>query len=142
MKLKSVDKSRIIMILNYINKLDNDLDLFALIPEEVLYLILKRLDYNSLNIICNMSSNFNRICSDNVMKPLIEEKKQYVRTRKDINYYKEIHKIIDVNKMQSSNKGYTVIELRKYAKMLDLPLSGNKADLVDRIMYDRSELGL
>ena len=121
--------------------------IFGVILRNPLNLILKRLDYDSLNIICNMSTNLNKVCNNNVIGPLIEEKKEYIQGRKNREYYRKIHREMDLNKMKygrstSSNKNYTVSELKEYAKLLRLPVSGTKDDLLDRIWYDRSEMGI
>jgi len=94
-----------------------------------------------------MSTNLNKVCNNNVIGPLIEEKKEYIQGRKNREYYRKIHREMDLNKMKygrstSSNKNYTVSELKEYAKLLRLPVSGTKDDLLDRIWYDRSEMGI
>ena len=147
MLLDRVDKYRIIRMLKYLDKLDNDLPLFDKLPDELLLNILNKLDYNSFILMCDMSPRFNKICKSKNFKPSLEERIQYVINRKDIQSIKEIHRDMEVDKLNTErtsfkNPSYTLTELQEWARLLKLPSSGNKSQLVETILNDRYKIGL
>jgi len=62
LKLPDVDRSRIVRILGYIKKLDNDKSVFDFLTYDVLSLIVSRLDTNTIRSICRVSKYFDKYC--------------------------------------------------------------------------------
>ncbi len=60
--LPNVDKERIIRILGYLNVLNNDIDIFEVLPQEILGNIIKELDCKSILLICKSSKKFDKFC--------------------------------------------------------------------------------
>lgn len=57
LSLPSVNKERILRILDYMNKLNVNLDMFELLPEEVIYNILSNLDCKTILLMCKLVKN-------------------------------------------------------------------------------------
>ena len=79
--LSYVDKSRIIRILGYIHRLDNDLSIFDAIPDDVLSIVLSNLDCDSMLSICNISDTFTKFCQRK-LTPILREN---LKTTKNFN---------------------------------------------------------
>ena len=60
--LQNVDKESIIRILGYLKILNNDIDIFEALPQEILINILTKLDCKSILLICKSSNKFNKFC--------------------------------------------------------------------------------
>ena len=71
--LPIVDKERIIRILGYLNVLNNDIDIFEALPQEILGNIIKELDCKSILLICKSSKKFNKFC-DLKLDELLKQK--------------------------------------------------------------------
>ena len=73
--LPYVNKERILRILGYINKLDNDLSLFDKLPDETIVQIIKNFDCKSIFDICELSNRFSNFCkTDNRLDFLLKNK--------------------------------------------------------------------
>lgn len=64
------------------------------------------------------------------MKAMEEEKHESHQKRDDI--------YISYERSSRSNQAYSMAELKEYARELGLPTTGNKKELVDRILEHRS----
>ncbi len=71
--LPIVDKESIIRILGYLNVLNNDIDIFEALPQEILGNIIKELDCKSILLICKSSKKFNKFC-DLKLDELLKQK--------------------------------------------------------------------
>ena len=70
------DKERIIRILGYLGRLDNDINVFDQLPQEILTNIASNLDCKTISLICRISSGFNAYCEKNLDSVLRENLKQ------------------------------------------------------------------
>jgi len=72
--LDTIDKERILRILNYLNRLNNDMNVFTSSPEELLQSIILKLDCKSIMLICKLSKDFAHFCEkylDNILRQKI-----------------------------------------------------------------------
>ena len=73
--LSEVDKERIIRILGYLGKLENDTSFIDTLPLEIVEEIAVNLDCKSLFLLCSVSKKFNSLCNDShVLKRIIRNK--------------------------------------------------------------------
>ena len=74
--LEHVNKERIIRILGFLHKLNNDMNIFDLLPDEILKNIFLKLNYKSMLSICISLSNFRKLDKVNeIMYLKLEELK-------------------------------------------------------------------
>ncbi len=79
--LPKVDKERIIRILGYLNILNNDIDIFEALPQEILINIIKELDCKSILLICKSSTKFNKFCElelDTLLKQKLHKETKFI----------------------------------------------------------------
>ncbi len=79
--LPNVDKERIIRILGYLNVLNNDIDIFEVLPKEILINIITKLDCKSILLICKSSSKFNKFCElnlDELLKQKLHKETKFI----------------------------------------------------------------
>lgn len=82
--LNNVDKERILRILGYLNILDNDMSIYDTLSEDVLLVILENLDCANILLTCKISANFNRLCQEGRITPLLRNKlRETTRLRLD-----------------------------------------------------------
>src|SRR5436853_2242984 len=62
LQLPSVDKQRIIRILDHLDKLNNDSDIFNTLPDEIFKQVFFDLDCRSMLLLCEVSSKFSTFC--------------------------------------------------------------------------------
>lgn len=74
--LDEVNKDRIIRILTYAGKLVNDMNVFDVLPADVIINILLQLDKDTRNYLCNSSTSVKKICRNNLgeINRLLREK--------------------------------------------------------------------
>ena len=73
--LPEVDKERIIRILGYIGKLENDTSFIDTLPIEIVEEIAVNLDCKSLFLLCKVSKKFNGLCNNkHILKRIIRDK--------------------------------------------------------------------
>lgn len=70
--LKDLPKERVIRILNYLNKIENDMTVFSLLPQDISKSIVNDLDLNSVQLICEISDNFSKFCNTH-LQPLLRK---------------------------------------------------------------------
>lgn len=83
--LQDLPKSRIIRVLKYLNKLDNDMDIFDMLPKDISQMIVSKLDIHSIKLICEISCNFSKFCSTHLRPILLKNLK--CKTDADINNF-------------------------------------------------------
>ena len=71
--LPQVNKERLIRILGYLHKLDNDMNIYDTLPKEVLRLIALKLDCQDIHLLCKLSSRFSKFCQTD-LRGILEEK--------------------------------------------------------------------
>ena len=79
--LPIVDKESIIRILGYLNVLNNDIDIFEALPQEILGNIIKELDCKSILLICKSSKKFNNFCElklDELLKQKLYKETKFI----------------------------------------------------------------
>ena len=79
--LPNVDKESIIRILGYLNVLNNDIDIFETLPQEILINIIKELDCKSILLICKSSKQFNKFCElklDTLLKQKLHKETKFI----------------------------------------------------------------
>lgn len=69
--LINLSKKRIIRILKYLNKLDNDLNIFDILPQDISHIIVNKLDIDSVRLICEISQKFTIFCRTH-LQPLLK----------------------------------------------------------------------
>ncbi len=72
--LNYVSKERIIRILKFLDIIDDNLILFAQLPEELLLRILEYFDCESLSLVCKISDTFEKLCTTNKFIKLVRRK--------------------------------------------------------------------
>lgn len=72
-----VDKERLVRVLAYLGLLENDMDMFYVLPQEALEEVVARLDCKSLGLICQVSSRFAGLCRDERILRAILRRKGY-----------------------------------------------------------------
>ena len=73
--LQDIPKDRIIRVLKYLNKLENDLNIFDMLPKDISHIIVSELDIDSVKLICEISCNFSKFCRDHLQPILIKNLK-------------------------------------------------------------------
>ena len=69
------DKDRILRILTYLNKLDNDISIFEVLPVDMIKNILKNLDCKSTILMCKLSTKLSKICQqENMLELILKDK--------------------------------------------------------------------
>ena len=66
--LSNTNKERIIRILGYLHKLNNDMNIFDILPQEILQDIISRIDCQSIPLMYELSSKFSQLNFDNALK--------------------------------------------------------------------------
>lgn len=74
-QLQNLPKERIIRVLKYLNKLENDLNIFDMLPRDVSQFIVSELDIHSIQLICEISCNFSKFCRAHLQPILIKNLK-------------------------------------------------------------------
>lgn len=70
--LQNLSKKRVIKILKSLNKLDNDLNIFDILPQDISKIIIDKLDIHSIRLICEISQNFANFCRLH-LQPLLKQ---------------------------------------------------------------------
>jgi hypothetical protein len=83
--LQDLPKNRIIRVLKYLNKLDNDMDIFDMLPKDISQMIVSKLDIRSIKLICEISCNFSKFCQTHLRPILLKNLK--CKTDADINNF-------------------------------------------------------
>ena len=69
------NKDRILRILTYLNKLDNDMSIFEVLPVDMIKNIMNNLDCKSMILMCKLSNKLSRICKqENVLELILKDK--------------------------------------------------------------------
>ncbi len=68
------DREQIISILQYLDKLVDDMSLYDTLPDDLLMLLLEHFDCQSILLSCKFSSRFKHICDSGRMLPLLQRK--------------------------------------------------------------------
>jgi hypothetical protein len=79
--LQNIPKNRIIRVLKYLNKLENDLNIFDFLPKDISNTVISDIDIHSAQLICEISENFSKFCRDHLQSKL----KQNLKCKMDIN---------------------------------------------------------
>lgn len=69
--LQTMSKKRVIRILKYLNKLDNDLNIFDILPQDISHIIVNKLDIDSVRLICEVAQKFTTFCNTH-LQPLLK----------------------------------------------------------------------
>lgn len=70
---EGVNKERLIRILGYLHKLDNDMNIYNTLPKEVLRLIALKLDCRDITLLCKLSVEFEKFCKIELRSILYEK---------------------------------------------------------------------
>jgi len=81
--LQDIPKDRIIRVLKYLNKLENDMDIFDMIPKDISQTIVSKLDIHSIQLICEISCNFSKFCRTHLQPILLKNLKCKTSTNID-----------------------------------------------------------
>lgn len=73
--LQNLTKKRVIRILKYLGKLDNDLNIFDILPQDISHIIVNKLDIYSIRLICEISQRFVQFCRTH-LQPLLKQNLQ------------------------------------------------------------------
>ena len=73
--LQDLPKDRIIRVLKYLNRLENDMNIFDMIPKDISQTIISKLDIHSIKLICEISSNFSKFCYSHLRPILLQNLK-------------------------------------------------------------------
>jgi hypothetical protein len=73
--LQDLPKNRIIRVLKYLNKLENDMDIFDMLPKDISQTIISKLDIHSIQLICEISYNFSKFCRTHLQPILLQNLK-------------------------------------------------------------------
>lgn len=119
--LQSLPKDRILRVLKYLNKLENDMNIFDMLPKEISQSIISNLDIKSIELICEISCNFSFFCNSN-LKPILKQNLK-CKTNINIDNY-SIKQLLFLNKNINDNmiitpKGYYYSLLLKENKIYD-----------------------
>lgn len=71
LRLNNIDKERMIRILGFLGKLDNDISVFTKIPKEIFFLIISQIDRTTISSLHLVSRQFNNFCQSNEYKKLL-----------------------------------------------------------------------
>ena len=75
LNLPSLDKERIIRVLNYLGALDNDMSIYDVLPIEVSRMIALQLNCKEIRLFCRLSDKFNNYCfNEGGLKSILIEK--------------------------------------------------------------------
>lgn len=72
--LPNVNKERIIRILGYLNRLNNDISIFDELPDDVLKTIIENLDCTSMFLICKLSNRLINYCKSGKLEQILKDK--------------------------------------------------------------------
>lgn len=81
--LQDLPKNRIIRVLKYLNKLENDMDIFDMLPKDISQTIISKLDIHSVQLICEISYNFSKFCRTHLRPILLQNLKCKTSTNID-----------------------------------------------------------
>ena len=105
--LPNVNKERILRILYYLQKLNNNLNVLDTLPLDILKIILKKLDCESLFLICKLSKNLNKFFDNGYLKQIIQDKTKFdISKYNKIKDLKRICKTIENNNNKHISAGY------------------------------------
>lgn len=71
--LEDTDKFNIIEILSYMDKLNNDSEIFELLPHDTLIDIMSHLDFKSIKLMSEISINTRKVYESKQFKPILKE---------------------------------------------------------------------
>ena len=71
LKLSTSDKTRIVRIFKYANKLIEDNEFLDNLPDEVIIRILENTDCDSYQNLCSLSKRFNKFCNKNTLSNIL-----------------------------------------------------------------------
>lgn len=94
----NISKDRIIRILKYIHKLENDINIFDILPLDISRDLVKELDNYSIKLICDVADKFSDFC-DLHIKPLLSKSDNILKEISN-NNLKEINNdniLIEIN---------------------------------------------
>lgn len=74
LNLHEVNKERILRILKYLGKLENDMSVYDMFPEEIILNVLRNLDCKDIFLTCNYSQRFSNLCGSNNFLQLMRRK--------------------------------------------------------------------
>ena len=74
-QLQDISKSRIIRVLKYLGKLENDMNIFDLLPKDISRMVVSTLDIHSVQLICEISCNFSKFCRMHLQPILLKNLK-------------------------------------------------------------------
>jgi len=117
--LQDLPKSRIIRVLKYLNKLDNDMDIFDMLPKDISQMIVSKLDIHSIKLICEISCNFSKFCQTHLRPILLKNLK--CKTDSDINNFsiKQLISLYDNHNLTIKPSGYYHSLILKDNKIYD-----------------------
>jgi alpha-tubulin suppressor-like RCC1 family protein len=121
LSLSRVDKERIIRILGYLNRLDNDLSVFDIIPLDALGEIFKQLDCNTMLLLCKTSNKIFNFCQNRLVPILRENINQ--NTRMDLSRY-NMNQLINICRRLSKSKRGLINQISAGASSLVLTIDG------------------
>ena len=81
--LQDIPKDRIIRVLKYLNKLENDMNIFDMIPKDISQALVSTLDIHSIKLICEISCNFSKFCRTHLQPILLKHLKCKTNTNID-----------------------------------------------------------
>jgi len=93
---RNLTKERIIRILGYLNKLENDMTIFNMLPSDISQTMVNKLDIHSIQLICEISNNFSKFCRVN-LQPLLRQALKG-NTKLNINNY-NMKQLLHLNKL-------------------------------------------
>jgi len=70
--LQDLPKDRIIRVLRYLNKLENDMNIFDMLPKDISNIIISELDIHAIQLICDISCNFSKFCHTHLQPILLK----------------------------------------------------------------------
>lgn len=131
-QLQDLPKSRIIRVLKYLNKLENDMSIFDMLPKDISQIIVSSLDIHSIQLICEISCNFSKFCRIHLQPILLKNLK--CKTSDNIDNF-SLKQLLYLNKNLNDNmiinpNGYYHSLILKEGKIY------NKNDLLDHKYLD------
>jgi hypothetical protein len=94
------DIKRIIRILKYANKLEDDTSYFGMLPDDALFEIISRLNFETILNFCNVSKHFENLCKDRLLNILQISLKEQTGFNTDNFTLKQLYILSRNNKLQ------------------------------------------